>query len=497
MGIMQNNLILVTGATGYVGGRLIPLLLERGYQVRAVGRNLDKLKGRYWSSHPNLQLAEADIKDYDSLKSAMEGCSVGYYLIHSMVREEKRFEEADRENALNFVAAAESIGLKRIIYLGGLGNEKDKLSRHLQSRREVGEILRQSTIPATIFRAAMIIGAGSASFEILRYLVDRIPIMITPKWVRTPCQPISIINVLEYLVQTLEVKETIGHTYDIGGPRITTYQELMSIYADVAHLKKRIVIPVAVLSPRLSSYWIGLVTPLPPAIGKPLAEGLSNKVICEDTLIRELIPQRLLDYREAIQRAVDKINQHTIETSWSDAGKIPPAEWIDSNDPNWAGGTLLEANRSRVIKAPISNVWKTVTSIGGKQGWYSASWLWKMRGMLDKLFGGVGLRRGRRDPEKLQVGDAVDFWRVKILKAPTRLVLVAEMKVPGQAILEFKLTYIDKNSTRVEQTAKFFPNGLWGIIYWYLLSPFHLLIFSEMIRNTEKLSIRQEEVGDS
>jgi len=485
--------ILVTGVTGYIGGRLVPRLLDRGYRVRAMGRNLEKLKGRWWASHPNVELVQGDVLDYPSLEKAVAGCALAYYLVHSMVREKKDFASADREAALNFASAAEKGGLERIIYLGGLGSEKDRLSKHLQSRKEVGEILRQCSVPVTIFRAAMIIGAGSASFEILRYLTDRLPIMITPTWVRTPCQPIAVKNVLEYLIGALEVPETTGQTFDIGGPRITSYHELMMIYSKVAKLSKRTVIPVKILSPKLSSYWIGLVTPLPPKLGRPLVEGLSSKVICEDMRIQKLIPQKLIDYEEAIQLAMDKINT---ETSWIDAGIIPPAEWVDKHDPHWAGGTILGAHRKRVIAAPPEKVWKVITQIGGKKGWYSVSWLWKMRGMLDKLFGGVGIRRGRRDQSNLQVGDAVDFWRVKLIDFPNRLILVAEMRLPGEAILEFRLKEVESNKTHLEQTARFYPFGIWGMLYWWILSPFHVIIFTQMIRTVEKLSL-QEGVGDS
>ncbi len=485
--------ILVTGVTGYIGGRLVPRLLKKGYRIRAMGRNLEKLRGRSWAKDPNVELVQADVLDYPSLEKALEGCSIAYYLVHSMVREKKDFASADREAALNFASAAEKAGLERIIYLGGLGNEKDRLSKHLQSRKEVGEILRQCSVPVTIFRAAMIIGAGSASFEILRYLTDRLPIMVTPTWVRTPCQPIAIKNALEYLIRALEVPETIGQTFDIGGPRITSYHELMMIYSKVAQLTKRRVFAVKVLSPKLSSYWIGLVTPLPPKLGRPLVEGLSSKVVCEDSRIQKLIPQRLLDYEEAIRLAMDKINA---ETSWIDAGAIPPAEWVDQNDPKWAGGTILKARREKIIDASPENVWKIVTSIGGKHGWYSASWLWKIRGMLDKLFGGVGLNRGRRDQAYLQTGDAVDFWRVKLIDPPQHLILVAEMRLPGEAILEFRLEAVEDTKTHLEQTASFFPQGIWGMAYWWLLSPFHVVIFTQMIRTIARLS-QQEEAADS
>lgn len=490
---MVGGVILVTGVTGYIGGRLVPMLLEKGYRVRAMGRDLEKLHGRSWANHPNIELTYGNVLDAKSLDKALEGCEVAYYLIHSMIREEKDFAKADREGALNFVAAAEKEGLQRIIYLSGLGSEKDRLSKHLQSRQEVGEIFRQSSVPTTIFRAAMIIGSGSASFEILRYLTDRLPFMVTPTWVRTPCQPIAIKNALEYLIRCLEIPETIGQTFDIGGPRVTTYHELMMLYAKVMKLKKRTVIPVKILSPKLSSYWIGLVTPLPPKLGRPLVEGLSSKVICEDTRISNLIPQRLIDYEEAIQLAVDKIHA---ETSWVDAGLIPPVEWAHQHDAHWAGGTILEDHRERQINAPVEKVWQVITGIGGKKGWYSASWLWKIRGMFDKLIGGVGLNRGRRDQTELQVGDAVDFWRVKLLKPQKQLTLVAEMKLPGQALLEFRLKEVSKGETHLEQTARFFPSGLWGILYWWMLTPFHLWIFTQMIRTVEKLS-RQEEAEDS
>ncbi|MCH9627011.1 MAG: hypothetical protein S4CHLAM2_06450 [Chlamydiales bacterium] len=451
---------------------------------------MSKLKGRRWATDPNVELIQADVLDYPSLEKALQGCTVAYYLIHSMIREQKDFTKADREAALNFVAAAEKTDLERIIYLGGLGSEKGYMSKHLQSRREVGEILRQSSIPVTIFQAAMIIGSGSASFEILRYLTDRLPIMVTPTWVRTPCQPIAVKNVLEYLIGTLDAPETVGQTFDIGGPRVTTYHELMMLYAKVAKLPLRKVIPVSILSPKLSSYWIGLVTPLPPKLGRPLVEGLSSKVICEDARIQKLIPQTLMDYEEAISRAMDKINP---ETSWADAGIMPPAEWADRHDPKWAGGTIFKARRERMIEASQQSVWKVVTGIGGKKGWYSTSWLWKIRGTFDKLIGGVGLRRGRRDTTHLQVGDAVDFWRVKQIVYPERLLLVAEMRLPGEAILDFRLTRIDENLTKLEQTARFFPSGLWGMLYWWILTPFHLWIFTQMIRTIKKLS-QQEDV---
>ncbi|MCH9626082.1 MAG: hypothetical protein S4CHLAM123_12720 [Chlamydiales bacterium] len=479
--------ILVTGATGYIGGRLVPRLLKKGYQVRAVARNLLKLEGRYWASHENLELVAADVLDYNALVKALEGCDVAYYLVHSMVREHKKFETTDREAALNFVAAAESVKLKRLIYLGGLGNELDKLSRHLQSRKEVGEIFYTSSVPVTILRAAMIIGAGSASFEILRYLVDRLPYMITPKWVRTEVQPIAIANVLAYLIGVLEQKQTIGQTYDIGGMDRLTYQDLMDLYAEEAGLKKRHIYPVSVLSPWLSSKWISIVTPLPATLGKALVEGLSNKVICEESRIRELIPQKLISCREAIHTAVDRLHHNRIETSWVDAGSIPPAEWVDQTaDPQWSGGTIYEEKSQLIINHSPEKVWRSILKVGGKTGWYSPNWMWKIRGWIDKWVGGVGLMRGRKNCDSLQLGDAVDFWRVYHIDSHKRLVLVAEMKLPGKAALEFHLHKKHKERTELTVIARFLPRGLWGILYWYSLFPVHFWIFSSMLKQINK-----------
>ncbi|MFZ0565286.1 MAG: SDR family oxidoreductase [Chlamydiales bacterium] len=478
--------ILVTGATGYVGGRLVPRLLKKGYQVRATSRNLLKLTGRYWAQDPNVEIVPSDALDSESLLKAVEGCDAAYYLIHSMVQEGKQFEKTDQEAASNFLAASESAGLKRIIYLGGLGNEQDQLSRHLQSRREVGEIFQKGKIPITILQAAMIIGAGSASFEILRYLVEYLPIMVTPKWVRTEVQPIAIVNVLNYLVGVLEKRETAGQNYDIGGPEITTYQKLMDTYAQVIGLKKRVVIRVNFLSPWLSSHWIGLVTPLPSSLGKPLVEGLSNRVICQENRIREIIPQTLLTAREAMQKAIELTYYDKVETSWHDAGIIPPAEWVDRGDPDWAGGTHFENKRTLIIEQPLEKVWQTILKVGGKTGWYSPMWLWKVRGWIDKRMGGVGLTRGRRSVSHLQVGDSVDFWRVCDLEPQKRLLLVAEMKLPGKAALEFRLQEKSADRTELTLLARFLPRALMGRCYWYVLVPFHRWIFNSILKQIAK-----------
>lgn len=471
--------ILVTGATGYVGGRLVPRLLEKGYTVRATSRSLAKMQARYWAKE--VELVPSDALNFASLVNALRGCDVAFYLVHSMVREQQDFAKADKEAAENFVRAAKETGLKRIIYLGGLGTG-ETLSKHLKSRKEVADIFMQSGIPTTVLRAAMIIGAGSASFEILRYLVDRLPFMVTPRWVQSSVQPISIVNVLTYLIGSLDHKEMNGHTYDIGGPEVTTYEKLMQTYAQEMGLPKRKLLRLRVLTPWLSSHWIGLVTPLPPQLGKPLAEGLANDVICLENNITKLIPQKLLNCQEAIRRALDRLHTNKVETSWLDAGKIPPAEWVDENDPAWAGGTIFQEKTTTTIEKPLEKVWESILKVGGKTGWHSPQVLWMIRGYIDKICGGVGLNRGRRNTTTLQVGDAVDFWRVNILEPNKRLQLFAEMKMPGKALLEFLLAP-QGSDTELTVRASFLPHGLLGIFYWYSLFPFHFWIFRSMLNS--------------
>jgi len=479
---MNAKPVLVTGGTGYVGGRLVPRLLEAGYRVRVMGRSLAKLQCRPWAGHPNLEMAQADVLDSDSLIEAAKGCWAAFYLVHSMNPRNKNFAKADRAAAQNMARAAASAGLERMIYLGGLGMEGQNLSEHLRSRIEVARILQSGSVPTTFLRAAMILGSGSASFEILRYLVERLPIMITPSWVRTPVQPISIRNVLHYLQGCLEHDETAGQTFDIGGPDILTYQELMAIYAEEAGLRPRWIIPVPVLTPRLSSYWIHLVTPVPASIAKPLAEGLRNKVVCQENRIRSIMPQDLLSCREAIRLALERIKQQRIETCWTDAGTARVPEWEQCGDAPYTGGTVLESGYRAIVEAAPERVWQSIIEIGGKRGWYFGRFLWVIRGALDRLMGGSGLRRGRRHPTELYVGDAVDFWRVLEVDAPHRLLLLAEMKLPGEAILEFRLEALGRNKSELQQYSKFLPRGLFGILYWYGLYPFHQWIFKGMLR---------------
>ena len=479
---MVSKPVLVTGATGYVGGRLIPLMLESGYRIRAFARSLPKLRSRPWSVHPNIELVQGDVLDLPSLKKAAAGCSAAYYLVHSMIAQKRHFAEADRSSARNMTVAATEAGLERIIYLSGLGDRHGAaLSKHLQSRHEVGDILQSGTVPCTILRAAMILGSGSASFEILRYLVERLPVMITPGWVFTPCQPIAIRNVLNYLIGCLDHPETSGQIYDIGGPDVLNYRQIMDIYAEAAGLPKRWVIPVPFFTPGLSAYWIHLVTPVPSSIAVPLAQGLSTPVICGENRIRLIIPQELLSCRESITLALERLAQDRMDTCWMDAGPLLPPEWAYCGDAGYAGGTVMQCGFRIGLKASIDQLWSPISRIGGKNGWYYASFLWQIRGLMDRLSGGVGLRRGRRSKSRLYTGDALDFWRVLEIDAPHHLMLLAEMKIPGDAILEIRLTPQPDGVTQIQLLSRFMPKGLMGILYWYLLLPFHEMIFSGML----------------
>ncbi|MEJ2672141.1 MAG: SDR family oxidoreductase [Deltaproteobacteria bacterium] len=480
---MDSKPVLVTGATGYVGGRLVPRLLEAGYRVKALGRSLNKLRSRPWGAHPRIELAQGDVMDAESLRRASRGCWAAYYLVHSMTAAARDFPEADRQAARNMARAAAEAGLDRIIYLGGLGGADDpNLSEHLRSRHEVAWILQSGPVPTTFLRAAMILGSGGAAFEILRYLVDRLPVMLTPRWVHTPVQPIAIRNVLTYLTGCLKQDETRGQTFDIGGPEVVTYRQLMDIYAEEAHLRRRLVIPVPVLTPRLSSYWIHLVTPIPASLAQPLAEGLANPVVCLDNRIRDLIPQELLNCRQTIRLALQRIAQQRVETCWSDAGSLVPPEWVSCGDAAYAGGTVLSLGYRVLLAATPDEVWQVVTQIGGQKGWYYGDSLWAIRGGVDRLLGGSGLRRGRRHPAELRAGDALDFFRVLEIEPKRRLLLLAEMKMPGEATLEFRLIPTPDGGTELIQTSRFLPRGLAGIAYWYALDPLHKKIYQGMLR---------------
>jgi uncharacterized protein YbjT (DUF2867 family) len=474
--------ILVTGATGYIGGRLVPRLLARGYRVRCLARSAGKLRARRWGAAAGLEIVEGDAGSPAALAAAMAGCSAAYYLVHSMVVAGAAYAERDRALALAFGRAAAAAGVGRIIYLGGLGEEGAGLSEHLASRREVERALAAGGVPVTTLRAAMIIGSGSASFEILRYLVERLPVMVTPRWVDTMSQPIAVRDVLDYLVRCLDTPATTGRTLDVGGRDVVTYRELMQIMARQLGLRRRLIVPLPVLTPRLSSLWIHLVTPLSAAIARPLAEGLRNPVVCRDDAAAVLMPGPRLGVAEAIAAAVRKVSEHDVETSWSDAGRI-------AGDPDWAGGAVYTDRRTVTVAAPPAAVFAAVCRIGGGHGWYAADLLWRLRGAIDRLAGGPGLRRGRRDPDEIAYGDALDFWRVIGVTAGSELRLRAEMKLPGEAELDFTLAPRG-GGTLLTQTARFKPRGLLGVLYWWSVKPLHAIVFNGMLAGIRRAAER-------
>jgi len=474
--------VLVTGATGYIGGRLIPRLLAAGCRVRALGRSLEKMACRPWASHPGIELFRGDVMDAESMDRACAGCEAAFYLVHSMISRNRDYAAADRRAAVNMRLAAEKAGLKQIIYLGGLGEQDhSRISPHLRSRHEVGQILQSGAVPATVLRAAMIIGSGSASFEILRYLVDRLPAMITPRWVQTPTQPIAIDNVLAYLAGCLGNPRTLGKSFDIGGPDVLDYAELIRLYTREAGLPQRRILPVPVLTPGLSALWIHLVTPVPAAIARPLTEGLSIPTICRDARIRDAVPVELLTCRQAIRTALDGPPDKQVETCWHDAGDLRPPAWAACGDAAYAGGTILNCAYRMVLDGSPGAVWRLITGMGGDTGYYFGDFLWRLRGLLDRLAGGVGLRRGRRHPRHLRPGDALDFWRASAVEPQRRLTLVAEMKMPGEALLDLQLAPKADGRTELRMISRFLPRGLGGLAYWYSLYPFHVWIFKGML----------------
>ena len=476
-------LCLVTGATGYIGGRLIVELLNHGYRVRILARNASRLKYHPWIDQ--VEISEGDAHNPAVLEEAMIGVDVAYYLLHALMSKDD-FEQEEREMAEGFGAAAKLAGVKRIVYLGGIIAPNEVMSPHLQARAETGEILRSSGVAAVELRAGVVIGSGSASFEMLRYLTERLPIMTVPKWVNVRIQPIAVRDVLRYLVGAASIDPTVSGVFDIGGPEIFSYKEMMQQYAEAAGLPRRIIIPVPVLTPRLSSGWVGLVTPVPYTLAKRLVASLKNEVVAADDSIRTLIPDPeggLTPFKRAVQLALTKIKDAQVATRWSDAS-IPgtPSEPLPT-DPDWAGGTLYRD--VRIVHSPdqIEEVWKRVEAIGGDHGYSLATWAWEVRGFIDKVFGGVGLRRGRRDPNHLQVGDALDFWRVEAISRPKLLRLRAEMKMPGLAWLEFGLEVdIETGGTVLTQVAIYAPKGLLGHAYWWSVWPMHGLVFPSMAK---------------
>lgn len=475
--------VLVTGATGYVAGRLIPVLLDAGYRVRAMGRSVEKMACRPWGRHPGVELVQGDIMDPSSLQAAFNGCGTLYYLVHSMNSRKHEYRNADRIGAENTARAAAAQDVGHIIYLGGLGDiHHPQVSDHLISRNEVGRILGEGPVPVTILRAAMILGSGSASFEILRYLGHRLPVMVTPKWVNMPTQPIAVTNVVGYLKGCLEHPQVKGKTFDIGGPDVIQYRDLFRLFCEEAGLPTPFIIPVPILTPGLSAIWISLLTPIPASIARPLTEGLSLPTVCTENTITDIIPQDLISCRESIKRALDRIRQEQVDSCWADAGLVEFPEWTHCGDADYAGGTIFECGYKAKVRAPAEKLWPSVKHLGGRTGYYGADILWKLRGIMDNLAGGVGLNRGRRSEKDLRVGDALDFWRVLEIDPPSRLLLLAEMKTPGEALLEIRIQPPGKDECELILLSRFLPNGLAGIIYWYALYPFHQYAFTRMIR---------------
>ena len=482
--------VLVTGVTGYIGGRLVPGLLERGHEVRCMTRDWEQVSLDPWRD--GVELVTADALDPQSLDHALEGCDAAYFLIHAMKGSGNRFAEEGRRAAINFRDAADRAGLKRIVYLGGLGSEDDQLSEHLASRQEVGRVLAMGRTPVTELRAAVIIGSGSMSFEMIRHLTEVLPVQMTPRWVDTRCQPIAVRNVLEILISVIDDDQSVDQVYDIGGPDILTYGDMMRVYAEVAGLRNRIVIPLPIFSARLSAPLVGLVTPLPADVTRPLIESLRNDVVVQRPCPPGFEPEDLMSYREALSRAIYSISHSEVETRWSDALTAPGAPL--PGDPVWSGALMQTDRRVARSSARSEDLFWAVTRIGGEVGYYAMNWAWSVRGWIDQLIGGVGLRRGRRDPEELRPGESLDFFRVAEIEPHLgRLLLQAEMKVPGTAWLEWSADPADGGS-QLTQTAWFVPRGLLGRLYWWVLLPFHAPIWRLMVNRIARTAERRADL---
>ena len=477
---------LVTGATGYIGGRLVPELLDAGHDVRVLVRDEGKARAHLWAN--DVEIAVGDATDADDVRSALHGVDVAYYLLHS-IGTGGDFAETERRIASTFADAAADAGVQRIVYLGGMVPEDEELSEHLRSREQVGDVLLESGVPTAVLQAGVVIGSGSASFEMLRYLTERLPVMVTPRWVHSRIQPIAIRDVLRYLVGCAALPADVNRRFDVGGPDVLTYLEMMQGYAKVAGLPRRRVMPVPVLSPWLSSHWVGLITPVPASLARPLVESLRNTVVAADQDIKQYVPDPpdgLIGYERSVELALTKIQDLDVPTRWSSATTPgAPSEPLPS-DPDWAGGSLYQDSRTREVNASPAALWSVIEGIGGQNGWYSWGLAWRIRGLLDRMVGGPGLRRGRRNDRELVVGDALDFWRVEATHDERFLRLRAEMKVPGLAWLELQVGSTDGGTTTFHHRALFHPHGLLGHLYWWSVLPFHGIVFGGMQRNIAK-----------
>jgi uncharacterized protein YbjT (DUF2867 family) len=473
---------VVFGATGYLGGRLVPALLAAGHQVRAVARTPGKLVEVPWRDR--VEIIEGDVTDPGSVGAAVAGQDVVYYLVHSLNRRD--FVKVDRRAAHILADAARAQGVTRVVYLGGITPRAEHLSDHLASRAEVGRILLDSGVPTIVLQAAVILGSGSASFEMLRYLTERLPAMVTPRWVHNRIQPIAVHDVLHYLTHAAALPPNVNRAFDIGGPDVLTYLEMMRRYAMVAGLPRRVVLPVPVLTPWLSAQWVNLVTPVPRSIAIPLIESLVHEVVCHEHDIASYIPDPddgLIHYEHAVELALMRIRNAEVPTRWSDASWAGAPSDPLSTDPDWSGGSLYQDIREHRCAADPRTLWDVIEAIGGEHGWYSFPLAWSVRGWIDRLAGGVGLRRGRRDPRRLHVGEALDWWRVEYLDRPRLLRLRAEMLLPGRAWLELAVIPDGAGGALYRQRALFEPHGLAGHLYWKTIAPFHGIVFGGMARN--------------
>jgi uncharacterized protein YbjT (DUF2867 family) len=490
-----SRLCLVTGATGYVGGRLVPELLAAGHRVRVLARTPGKLLGRSWEH--DVDIVHGDAQDPEAVRKAMADVDVAYYLLHS-IGTGKDFAATEQRTAQVFADAAAEAAVSRLVYLGGLDPQGEELSQHLASRAEVGRELLDSGVPTIVLRAGVIIGSGSASFEMLRYLTERLPVMVTPRWVHSRIQPIAIEDVLRYLVGAATIPEDLNRAFDIAGPDVLTYLAMMQRFAQVAGLKKRRILPVPVLSPGLSSHWVNLVTPVPRSLARPLVASLKNTAVASEHDIAAYVrdpDEGLIGYERAVELALTKIQNLDVPTTWSSAtAQGAPSEPLPS-DPDWAGGSLYVDERQRDVQASPTSLWRIIEGIGGRRGWYSFSLGWRVRGWIDRLTGGPGLVRGRRDPDNLLPGDSLDWWRVEEVDEGKLLRLRAEMRLPGLAWLELSIIDADPDDdvTIFHQRALFHPRGIAGHLYWWAIWPFHGIVFGSMQRNVARAAEQLEQ----
>jgi uncharacterized protein YbjT (DUF2867 family) len=485
--------VLLTGVSGYVGGRLLPRLEQRGLPVRCLARRPEFLAGRVG---PKTEIVQGDVLRPGTLAPALEGVHTAYYMVHSMGSAgSEGFEARDRLGAENFARAARASGVRRIVYLGGLGDEEGDLSPHLRSRHEVGRVMRASGVPVIEFRASIVIGSGSLSFEMLRALVERLPVMVTPRWVHVRAQPIAINDLLAYLEAALDLETEESRIYEIGGAERVSYGELMREYARQRQLR-RFMIPVPVLTPRLSSLWLGFVTPLYARVGRALIESICHETVVRDDRARQDFAVKAMGVREAIANALANEDREFAETRWSDAissGGTDPG--LFGSYGGMRRGRRLGDSRQRELDVPPVEAFAPIRRIGGGTGWYAFDWLWRLRGFVDLLLGGVGVRRGRRDPEELSIGDTLDWWRVEEYQPNQLLRLRAEMRLPGRAWLEFEVEPTHRGST-IRQTAIFDPTGLAGLLYWYGIYPLHAAVFRGMLIGIARAARREGSGGD-